>query len=160
MITALCPGSFDPPTNGHIDVIRRTAGFADRVVVAVVGNPSKAAMFPPERRVELFRETVTEWTDIDTRFDVIAHHGLLVDLVEPHGIDVIVKGVRAGDDYQNEHRMAQMNRSIGGVETLLLPTSPEWSFVASSLVREIVRLGGSVEHLVPPAVQRALGETR
>lgn len=160
MTTVLCPGSFDPPTNGHVDVVRRITSFADKVVIAVVGNPQKTALFSPERRVELFREIVDEWPDTDTEIEVMTHSGLLVDLVEPHQIDFIVKGVRSSDDYLNEQRMAQMNRSIGDVETLLLPTSPPLTFIASSLVREIVRLGGDVDHLVPPPVQRALGETR
>ncbi|MPZ51283.1 MAG: pantetheine-phosphate adenylyltransferase [Acidimicrobiia bacterium] len=160
MTTALCPGSFDPPTNGHIDVIRRTARFADRIVVGVVGNPSKRAMFTPERRVELFDAVIAGWTDNDVHIEVIAHDGLVVDLVESHDIDVIVKGLRGTIDFENEQRMAHMNSTMVEVETLFLPTSPEVSFISSSLVREIATLGGSVDHLVPPPVRQAIGETR
>ncbi len=150
--TALCPGSFDPPTNGHVDVIDRTLGVFDRVVVAVIDNPSKKAMFTPAERMSLF-------TDIyGDRIEVTSFGGLLVDHVREVGADVVVKGLRTVADYEYETQMARMNHHMTGMETLFLATRPEYGFISSSLVKEIARLGGSVGGLVPDVVEKALKE--
>lgn len=154
MTSALCPGSYDPPTNGHIDVIRRTAAIFDRVVVSVVENPSKTPLFTTEERIELFRASMPDVSNVS--YDVFG--GLLVDHVRARGIDVVVKGLRTSGDFDYELQMAQMNASIKGVETVFIPTTPAWSFLSSSLVREVARLGGSVDDLVPAPVAAALKE--
>ena len=154
MTTAMCPGSFDPPTNGHIDIIRRCAAIYDRVVVAVVSNPSKNSMFTLAERIELLDASLGSLDNIDLNsFD-----GLLVDFAADQEVDVVVKGLRAGSDFDYELQMSQMNSHLRGMETVFMPTSPDWSFVSSSLVREVARLGGSVGNLVPPPVAVALEE--
>ncbi|HEX7098575.1 MAG TPA: pantetheine-phosphate adenylyltransferase [Acidimicrobiia bacterium] len=152
MTAALCPGSFDPPTNGHIDVIERCLRVFDRVVVAVVRNPSKEPMFSVEDRVDMIRKSFGERVEVD------AFDGLLVDFARAVGVDVIVKGLRAVGDFDYELQMAQMNHSLTGVETVFLPTNPEWSYLSSSLVREVARLGGDIRGLVPEHVAAALEE--
>ena len=154
MTTAMCPGSFDPPTNGHIDIIRRCAAIFDRVVVAVVSNPSKNSMFTLAERIELLDASLG---DLDI-VDLVSFDGLLVDFASEQEVDVVVKGLRAGSDFDYELQMAQMNSHLRGMETLFMPTSPDWSFVSSSLVREVARLGGSVGDLVPAPVAAALEE--
>ena len=154
MITALVPGSFDPPTNGHLDIIERCAGLFDRVVVAVANNPSKSPLFTADERVELLEECCREWPNVAAQsFD-----GLLVDVVGQVGADVIVKGLRAVTDFEYELQLAQMNRHLSGTVTLFVPTNPEFGYLSSSLVKEVVSFGGSVEGLVPPTVARALKE--
>jgi pantetheine-phosphate adenylyltransferase len=150
--TALCPGSFDPPTNGHLDVIQRAIESFDRVVVGVVSNPSKTPLLSASERVEVLTELV------EGRAEVEAFEGLLVEFAQSKSVDVVVKGLRAVSDFDYELQMAQMNRTLSGVETLFIPTNPQWSYLSSSLVREVARLGGNVEALVPPAVQRLLKE--
>jgi pantetheine-phosphate adenylyltransferase len=152
MTTALCPGSFDPPTNGHVDVIERAMALFDGVIVAVIDNPSKNTMFTPAERSALLAEIHGKSIEI-TRFG-----GLLVDHVRDVGADVVVKGVRTVEDYEYETEMAQMNRHMTGMETLFVPTRPEYRFISSSLVKEIARLGGSVTGLVPDVVEKALKE--
>ena len=154
MTTAMCPGSFDPPTNGHIDIIGRCAATYDRVVVAVVSNPSKNSMFTLSERIDLLGASLDGLDNIDLEsFD-----GLLVDFAAEQAVDVVVKGLRAGSDFDYELQMAQMNSHLRGMETVFMPTSPDWSFVSSSLVREVARLGGSVGDLVPAPVAAALEE--
>ena len=144
MTRAVCPGSFDPVTRGHLDVIQRTATLFEEVVVAVGANVSKSALFTPAERADMLREACAGWPEVS----VTLFHGLLVDLCRERDIAVISKGVRSGDlDY--ELAMAQMNRSLRGVDTLFLPTSPQWSFVSSSLVREVASLGGDVGPYLP-----------
>jgi pantetheine-phosphate adenylyltransferase len=152
MTTALCPGSFDPPTNGHADVIGRTIALFDRVVVGVIDNPSKKSMFTPEERSALLTEIHGD------AIEVTSFRGLLVDHVRDVGADVVVKGLRTVDDYEYETQMAQMNRHMTGMETMFIATSPELAFISSSLVKEIARLGGSVGGLVPDVVENALKE--
>jgi pantetheine-phosphate adenylyltransferase len=154
MSSALCPGSFDPPTNGHIDVIERCAAVFDRLVVAVVANPSKTPMFTADERVGLL-ERATEGLD---NVEIHAFDGLLVDFAERQGVDVLVKGLRAVTDFDYELQMAQMNHTLRDVDTLFIPTAPEWSYLSSSLVREVARLGGDVDTLVPAVVAGALKE--
>lgn len=151
-LTALCPGTFDPVTNGHLDIIGRTSQSFDRVVVGVLENPSKQPLFSVDERVAMLREAVG---DIDN-VHVGSFHGLLVEHAKTQGADVIVKGLRAVSDYEYEIQMAQMNLRIGGVETLFMPTNPKWSFLSSSLVREVARFGGDVEGLVPDHVRKVL----
>jgi pantetheine-phosphate adenylyltransferase len=150
MTTALCPGSFDPPTNGHIDVIERAIEIFDHVVVAVVANPSKEPMFSADERKELISDAFADRVKVES-FD-----GLLVDFARSVGVDVVVKGLRAVSDFDYELQMAQMNRTLAGVETVFLPTNPEWSYLSSSLVREVARLGGDFRSLVPAHVASAL----
>ena len=154
MTTAMCPGSFDPPTNGHVDVIRRCAGFFERVVVAVVSNPSKTPMFDLDERLQLLDRCLG---DLDN-YEAMAFSGLLVDFADSHEVDVVVKGLRAPGDFEYELQMAQMNSHLSGMETVFVPTRPEWGFVSSSLVREVARLGGTVDELVPAPVAAALKE--
>lgn len=151
---ALLPGSFDPPTNGHIDVVRRAASLFGRLLVAVVDNPSKTPLFPASERVTLLTASLEGLDGVE----VAGFGGLLVDFARSRGVDVIVKGLRGSADFDYEQQMAQMNRTLSGLETVFLPTNPEWSYVSSSLVREVARLGGRVEPLVPAPVARALKE--
>ena len=154
MISALVPGSFDPPTKGHIDVIERCAGIFDRVRVAVVRNPSKSPLFTAEERMELLRESCNGWDNVEFgSFD-----GLLVDYAAEMDINVIVKGLRAMTDFDYEIQMSQMNRHLSGIVTLFVATKPEFGYLSSSLVRQVAGLGGSVENLVPPNVSVALKE--
>jgi pantetheine-phosphate adenylyltransferase len=152
LTTALCPGSFDPPTNGHADVIGRTMSLFDRVVVSVIDNPSKKSMFSLEERKGLLGEMFGDGVEI-TSFS-----GLLVDHVRDMGADTVVKGLRTVEDYEYETQMAQMNRHMTEMETVFLPTRPEYRFISSSLVKEVARLGGSVAGLVPDVVEKALKE--
>ena len=152
MTTALCPGSFDPPTNGHLDVINRAITTFDRVVVGVVENPSKQPFMPAADRVDLLNEL------LEGRAEVEAFEGLLVDFAREKSVDLVVKGLRAVSDFDYELQMAQMNRTLAGVETFFIPTNPQWSYLSSSLVREVARLGGEVDSLVPEAVVRILKE--
>jgi pantetheine-phosphate adenylyltransferase len=152
MTTALCPGSFDPPTNGHVDVINRVVSAFDRVVVSVIDNPSKNSLFSVDERVGMISEIHGD------KVEVTVFGGLLVDHVREVGADVIVKGLRAVDDYEYENQMAQMNRHLTGMETVFMPTHPEYGFISSSLVKEVARLGGSMSGLVPDVVESALKE--
>ena len=151
-LTALCPGTFDPVTNGHLDVVGRAASTFDAVVVAVVENPSKTPLFAVAERIALLEEAVRDLGNVR----VGAFGGLLVDYARAQGASVIVKGLRAVSDYEYEIQMAQMNQRIGEIETLFMATSPKWSFLSSSLVKEVARLGGDVEGLVPDHVRKAL----
>ena len=147
MTRAVCPGSFDPVTNGHLDVIGRTSRMVDYVVVAVGTNMSKNAVFTPDERVEMLTEECRQWSNVD----VTLFRGLLVDFCTANDIDVISKGLRA-TDFGYELQMAQMNRQLTGVDTLFLPTAPEWAYVSSSLVREVATLGGDVTPFLPPNI--------
>jgi pantetheine-phosphate adenylyltransferase len=152
MTKALCPGSFDPPTNGHVDVIERAIASFDEVVIAIVDNPSKAALFTAAERAAMFKDLFGDRARIDT------FSGLLVDFARVAGADVVVKGLRTVGDYEYELQMAQMNRNLTGMETIFMAAKEDWSFVSSSLVKEVARLGGSVSGLVPDVVEKALKE--
>jgi pantetheine-phosphate adenylyltransferase len=149
---AVCPGSFDPVTHGHLDVIGRAARLFDEVVVAVGVNPSKSRLFSPEERLDMLRRACREWDNVR----VAGFTGLLTDFCAAEGVQAIVKGLRAVSDFDYELQMAQMNASLTDVETVFMPTSPEWSFLASSLVKEVARFGGDVSDLVPGFVHEAL----
>ncbi len=151
---ALCPGSFDPVTNGHIDIISRTAALYDEVTVAVFVNQSKSGLFSVDERREMLTDVTTQFGNVT--IDVF--EGLVVDYCRAHDIPVIVKGLRAVSDFDYELQMAQMNRGLAGVDTLFMPTNPEYSFLASSLVKEIAKWGGDVSSLVPPNVLTRLTE--
>ena len=154
MTVALCPGSFDPPTSGHLDVIRRCTHLFDRVVVGVVINPSKQSLFTLEERVGFLESALSDLPQV-----VVRHYqGLLVDFARREGAQVMVKGLRAVSDFDSELQMAQMNQTVGGIETMFMPTSPAWSFLSSSLIREVASLGGSVAGLVPDNVAEAMKE--
>ncbi len=155
-LTALCPGTFDPVTNGHLDIIERASRRFDRVVVAVLRNPAKEPMFPVEERVAMLKEACADLPNVE----VEAFSGLLVDYARRCGAGIVVKGLRAVSDYEYEIQMAQMNHRIsrGEVETVFMTTNPQWSFISSSLVKEVARFGGSVEGLVPPVVVERLAE--
>jgi len=151
---ALCPGSFDPVTNGHIDIIGRTAHLYDEVVVAVFVNQSKSGLFSVEERRDMLAEVTAEYPNVT----IDTFQGLVVDYCKVHDIPVIVKGLRAVSDFDYELQMAQMNRGLAGIDTLFMPTNPEYSFLASSLVKEIAKWGGDVSSLVPPNVLKRLRE--
>jgi pantetheine-phosphate adenylyltransferase len=153
-LIALCPGTFDPVTNGHIDIIERAAARFDHVVVAVLENPGKEPLFGLEDRVAMLKEAMV---NID-RTEVVSFSGLLVDVVKARGIGAILKGLRGEGDFDLELKMAQMNRHLTGAETFFLPTSPQWSFISSSLIKEVVRFGGDVAGLVPDFVRDRLEE--
>ena len=152
MTHAVCPGSFDPPTLGHLDVIGRAAGLFDSLTVAVLINPDKRGLFPLEVRQDLLRQTTRQWPNVT----VDSFTGLLVDYCRANEISAIVKGIRAVSDFDYELQMAQMNHGLTGVNTLFLPTSPAYSFVSSSLVKQVATYGGDVAHLLPDVVAAAL----
>lgn len=148
MTAAVCPGSFDPVTNGHLDVIERAASRFDRLVVACTRNIGKRGLLPVEERVDLLEQVTGHLDNVEVRtFD-----GLLVDFCAAHGVTVIVKGLRAVSDFEYELQMAQMNSRLGDVETFFLTTSPVYSFLSSSLVKEVARFGGDVSDFVPSLV--------
>ena len=152
MRRAACPGSFDPVTRGHLDIIGRAADLYDEVVVAVGLNPSKKRMFSFEERTEMLREATSKWDNVT----VDSFDGLIVDFCKARGIQVIVKGLRAVSDFDYELQMAQMNLGLQGVETMFMTTNPQYSFLSSSLVKEVATYGGDVSGLVPDAVHARL----
>jgi pantetheine-phosphate adenylyltransferase len=152
MRKAVCPGSFDPITNGHLDVIERASGLFDEVVIAVLVNSAKSGLFSIDERIAMAKAAVVHIPN--ARVDTWS--GLLVDYCKANGIGAIIKGLRAVSDFDYELQMAQMNLQLKGVDTLLMATKPTYSFLSSSLVREIARYGGDVSALVPEGVLRAL----
>jgi pantetheine-phosphate adenylyltransferase len=151
-LTALCPGTFDPVTNGHLDIIGRAAQTFETVVVGALENPSKRPMFTLEERLAMLKEACDGMSGVS----VVSFRGLLVDFARAQGEAAIVKGLRAVSDYEYEIQMAQMNHRLARVETLFMPTNPTWSFLSSSLVKEVAALGGDVSGLVPDHVREAL----
>jgi len=148
------PGSFDPVTNGHLDIIGRAAQLFDEVTVAVLINKSKASMFTVEERMEMLRQVTGQWPNV--RVD--AFHGLLVYFCQERGIAAIVKGLRAVSDFDYELQMAQMNHQLAGVETLFVPTSAIYSYLSSSLVKEVATYGGDISALVPELVASRMAQ--
>ena len=154
MMRAVCPGSFDPVTCGHLDIIGRASTLYDEVTVAVLINESKPGMFSIAEREELLKEVTAPYGNVV----IDSFHGLLVDFCRARDIPVIVKGLRAVSDFDYELQMAQMNYRLAGVQTLFMPTNPEFSFLSSSLIKEVARYGGDVSELVPDIVLDVLRE--
>jgi pantetheine-phosphate adenylyltransferase len=152
---ALCPGSFDPVTNGHLDIIERAARHFDQVIVAVIRNPQKSqSLFSLEERQEMLHEATSHLDNVSIEF----FKGLLVDFAREHGANTIIKGLRAVSDFDYELQMAQMNQRLADVDTFFLSTNPQHSFLSSSLVREVARFGGDVSSMVPKNVLARLDE--
>ena len=154
MRRAVCPGSFDPVTNGHLDIVQRASTLFDEVVVAVGVNASKNRLFSAEERIEMLHQACAPFPNVS----VDGFSGLLTTFCQERGIHAIVKGLRAVSDFDYELQMAQMNSSLTEVETVFVPTSPEYSFLASSLVKEVATFGGDVSGLIPDFVNTALLE--
>jgi pantetheine-phosphate adenylyltransferase len=150
----VCPGSFDPVTNGHLDIISRASRLYDEVVVAVLINESKQGLFTVDERLEMLGEVTKEYGNVRAE----SFHGLLVDFCHDNDIPVIVKGLRAISDFDYELQMAQMNHRLAGVETMFMSTNPLYSFLSSSLMKEVARFGGDVSGLVPDAIRERLAE--
>ena len=152
-VTAIYPGSFDPVTKGHLDLIERGAKIFDRLIVSVLRNEEKQPLFSVAERVEMLREVVRPWPNVE----VDVFHGLLMDFARKKKADVILRGIRAISDYEYELQMALMNRKLEpGVETVYMMPAEAYSYISSRLVREVARLGGSVKDLVPPVVEERL----
>ncbi|GLZ07164.1 phosphopantetheine adenylyltransferase [Actinomadura sp. NBRC 104412] len=154
MRRVVCPGSFDPVTNGHLDIIGRASRLFDEVVVAVLINKTKKGLFSIDERMEMLEEVTKEYGNV--RID--KWHGLLVDFCRHNDISVIIKGLRAVSDYEYELQMAQMNHRMAGVETMFMSTNPLYSYLSSSLMKEIVKYGGDVSGLIPELVHTRLAE--
>ncbi|BBX22027.1 phosphopantetheine adenylyltransferase [Mycolicibacter terrae] len=152
MSGALCPGSFDPVTLGHVDILERAAAQFDEVVAAVLINPAKQGMFSLEERLEMITEATAHLPNVRAE----SGRGLVVDFVRERGLTAIVKGLRTGTDFEYELQMAQMNKHIAGVDTFFVATTPRYSFVSSSLAKEVASMGGDVSDLLPEPVNRRL----
>ena len=148
MQRVVCPGSFDPVTNGHLDIISRAAGLYDEVIVAVLINETKRSLFTVDERVEMLGQDTSRYGNVK----IDRFHGLLVDFCATNGISAVVKGLRAVSDFEYEMQMAQMNYRMAKVETLFMTTNPLYSFLSSSLIREVAKYGGDVSELVPEPV--------
>ena len=154
MRTACCPGTYDPVTNGHLDIVARAATVFDRVVVAVLINPAKQPLFSLEERVGMLKEATVAMPAVE----IDAFTGLLVEYARERDVTAIVKGLRAISDFDYELQMAQMNYRLAGVETMFMTTNPTWSYLSSSLVKDVARNGGDVSGLVPEFVAVRLRE--
>ncbi len=152
MRRAVCPGSFDPVTNGHLDIVGRSSRLFDEVISGVLINQHKTGLFTIEERIEMLREV----TEPNGNVRVESFRGLLVDISRTHQAAVVVKGLRAVSDFDYELQMAQMNIGLSGVETLFMPTNPQHSFLSSSLVKEVAKWGGDISTYVPDAVLERL----
>lgn len=152
MAGALCPGSFDPVTNGHLDVFRRVAAQFDEVVITVMINKKKQGMFGIDERIEMLRDATADLPNVR----VAAWDGLTVDFAREQGISAIVKGLRDAGDFGYELQMAQMNKKLSGVDTFFIATNPTFSYLSSSLVKEVAAFGGDVSDMLPPLVHKRL----
>lgn len=152
MRSAVCPGSFDPVTYGHLDIIERASANFDQVIVAVLANRNKSSLFTSEERIEMIRENTKHLPNII----VDSWYGLLAEYCRAHKVSVIVKGLRAVTDFDYELQMAQINFQAAKVETMFMATSPTHSFLSSSIVKELAHFGGDVSTMVPPNVDQAL----
>ncbi len=148
----LYPGSFDPVTNGHMDIITRASRMCDELIVAVMHNPDKKGFLPVDERVELIKNACMGIKNVR----VIAHGGLLIECAAQEKADAVIRGVRPLGDFESEFQMAQINRMLGGVETLLLPTSPQVANISSSIVRQVAAFGGDVSAFVPALTEKAV----
>ena len=150
---AMYPGTFDPFTNGHNDLVRRASRIFDRVVVAIAANPGKAPLFPLEKRIELARTIVSDVPNVE----VIGYTGLTVEFARQNGLNVMMRGLRAVSDFEFEFQLATMSRHLStDVETVFLTPTEQFNFISSTLIREIASLGGDVKEFVHPAVAEAL----
>ncbi|MEI6364277.1 MAG: pantetheine-phosphate adenylyltransferase [Actinomycetes bacterium] len=154
MRSAVCPGSFDPVTNGHIDIIGRAAALFDHVTVGVLVNQTKSSLFTVDERIVMLEEVCAGYPNVTVQ----SFSGLLVDFCRDHKISAIVKGLRAVTDFDYELQMAQMNNRLTGIETLFVSTNPVYGYLSSSLVKEIAGHGGDVAGLVPDSVLKSLKE--
>lgn len=152
MKRAVCPGSFDPITYGHLDIIKRASAHFDQVVVAVLENRTKSSLFTVSERIDMIRETVANLSNVI----VDSWSGLLVEYCKSNSITTIVKGLRAVSDFDYELQMAQLNLQASGVETMLMATAPAYSFLSSSIVKELAHYGGDVSTMIPPNVNDAI----
>lgn len=152
--TVVCPGSFDPVTLGHLDIFNRASEQFESVVIAVLQNPAKANLFSVQERIQLISAATAKLANVE----VTSFQGLLVDFCKSRGISTIVKGLRAVSDFDYELQMAQLNHQLGNVETLFMSTNPTYSFLSSSMAREVAKHGGNVTELVPANVAAALAE--
>lgn len=154
MLRVVCPGSFDPMTNGHLDIVERAARLADEVIVAVLINKAKKGLFTVEERLDMMADVTARYDNVT----VESFHGLLVDFCRDRDVQAIVKGIRAVSDFDFELQMAQMNVRLTGVETLLVATNPLYSFLSSSLIKEVATYGGDISGMVPDSVRARLVE--
>ncbi len=153
MSTAIFPGSFDPPTNGHMDIIERASAIYGKLVVAVLNNPAKSNMFPVETRMEMLRESCKGFPNVE----IACFEGLLVDFARSMGTKIILRGLRAVTDFEYEFTMALMNKKLAPeIETLFMVTSAENQFISSSSIKEIAHFGGPIEDMVPGPVAERL----
>ena len=152
MRRAVCPGSFDPVTNGHLDIVGRASRLFDEVVIGVLINDSKTGLFTIEERLDMLRQATAGYGNVR----VESFHGLLVDFCRAQDAAVVIKGLRAVSDFDYELQMAQMNIGLSGVETLFMPTNPLYSFLSSSLVKEVAKWGGDVSPYVPDLIGERL----
>ncbi|WP_182357432.1 pantetheine-phosphate adenylyltransferase [Tomitella gaofuii] len=152
MSIAVCPGSFDPVTNGHLDVFRRVAAQFGEVIITVMINKSKQGMFSVDERIELLEDAVRDLPNV--RVD--SWHGLLVEYAQNNAVTAIVKGLRGANDFDYELQMAQMNRALTGVDTFFVPADPQYGYLSSSLVKEVATFGGDVEGMLPDHVHATL----
>ncbi|MBV8904037.1 MAG: pantetheine-phosphate adenylyltransferase [Acidobacteriia bacterium] len=152
-VTAIYPGSFDPITNGHLDVIQRGSRLFDRLIISVLRNANKEPLFSAEERIEMLREVLKGYSNVE----VDSFYGLLVDHAATHSATVLLRGIRAISDYEYELQMALMNRRLNpGLETVFLLANEAYSFISSRLVKEVISLGGNISGLVPPSVEERL----
>ncbi|HLA95731.1 MAG TPA: pantetheine-phosphate adenylyltransferase [Pyrinomonadaceae bacterium] len=157
MRRAIFPGSFDPPTNGHLDVIKRSSPLFDEIIIAVLNNPDKNPMFTVEERVAMIREILP--TSAECKLTVDSFSGLTAEFAKTSGATAIVRGIRAVSDYEYELRMALMNRKLEPtVETVFLMADEEYSYVSSTLMKQVFLLGGRVDGLIPPLVESRMRE--
>ena len=154
MATAICPGSFDPVTNGHLDVFARAADLFEHVTVGVLINKKKSSLFTVEERIDMLEDCLADYPNVS----VDSFYGLLVDYCQHRGISAIVKGLRAVSDFDYELQMAQMNYRLAGVETLFVSTNPAFGYLSSSLVKDVATYGGDISGLVPDTVLNRLKE--
>ena len=151
---AICPGSFDPVTHGHLDIIERAAQMFGEVVVAVGRNSAKNYLFTPDERAAMIAEATAHLPNV--RVEML--EGLLVDFCRDRDIDVIVKGLRFASDFEFELQMAQMNHALSGIETIMLPTAARWAHLSSTMIREVAKLGGDITQFVTPAVAARIAD--